>query len=64
VTPDEFPECGEWIPLVKDAARNTRLLPGDIIAAGSRRDGPYRAGGVVELAHDEIGVLRNTVVAR
>ena len=63
VTPDDFALRDDWIPRVKHAAQNTRLLPGDILAAGSRRDGPYRAGGVVELAHDEIGVLRNTVVA-
>jgi len=64
VTPDDFSEHDEWLPLVADAAQNTRLLPGDVLAAGSRRDGPYRAGGLVELVHDEIGVLRNTVVAR
>jgi 2-keto-4-pentenoate hydratase/2-oxohepta-3-ene-1,7-dioic acid hydratase in catechol pathway len=63
VTPDEFPLRDDWIPLLERAGRNTRLLPGDILAAGSMRDGPYRAGDVVELKLDEIGVLRNTVVA-
>ena len=36
VTPDEFPQRDDWIPLVEHAAQNTRLLPGDIIAAGSQ----------------------------
>ena len=40
----------------------TRLYPGDIIAAGSMRDGPYVAGDVVELEFAGIGVLRNRVV--
>jgi 2-keto-4-pentenoate hydratase/2-oxohepta-3-ene-1,7-dioic acid hydratase in catechol pathway len=62
VTPDEFPLRENWIALLANAGRNTRLLPGDILAAGSMRDGPYRSGEVVELKLDEIGVLRNTVV--
>jgi fumarylacetoacetate (FAA) hydrolase len=61
VTPDEFPSGGDWSALVEHAARNTRLLPGDILAAGSMRDGPYGAGDVVEVQLEEIGVLRNTV---
>ena len=64
VTPDEFPSRDDWTALVEHAGRNTRLLPGDILAAGSLREGPYRGGDVVGLKHDEIGVLRNTVVAR
>jgi fumarylacetoacetate (FAA) hydrolase len=61
VTPEEFPSRGDWSALVEHAARNTRLLPGDILAAGSMRDGPYGVGDVVEVKLDEIGVLRNTV---
>jgi 2-keto-4-pentenoate hydratase/2-oxohepta-3-ene-1,7-dioic acid hydratase in catechol pathway len=64
VTPDEFPSRGDWTALVEHAARNTRLLPGDIVAAGSRRDGPYSAGDAVEVGLEEIGVLRNTIAAR
>ena len=64
VTPDEFPLGDDWIALLDHAGRNTRLLPGDILAAGSMRNGPYRPGDVVELKLDEIGVLRNTVAAR
>jgi 2-keto-4-pentenoate hydratase/2-oxohepta-3-ene-1,7-dioic acid hydratase in catechol pathway len=64
VTPDEFPMRDDWLALVECAGRNTRLLPGDIIAAGSMRDGPYGSGDVVELKLDEIGVLRNAIVAR
>lgn len=62
VTPDDFPSRDDWGPLVEHAARNTRLLPGDILAAGSTRGGPYRAGDTVEVGLDEIGVLRNYVV--
>jgi fumarylacetoacetate (FAA) hydrolase len=64
VTPEEFPSRGDWSALVEHAARNTQLLPGDILAAGTRRDGPYGAGATVEVKLEEIGVLRNTVVAR
>jgi hypothetical protein len=61
VTPDEFPSRDDWTALVTHAARNTRLLPGDILAAGSMRDGPFRSGDPVEVRLEEIGVLRNTV---
>jgi 2-keto-4-pentenoate hydratase/2-oxohepta-3-ene-1,7-dioic acid hydratase in catechol pathway len=63
VTPDEFPLRDDWVALLEYAGRSTWLFPGDILAAGSTRDGPYRAGDVVELELDEIGVLRNRVVA-
>ena len=62
VTPDEFPSGGDWTPLVEHAARGTRLYPGDIVAAGTMRDGPYVPGDVVELELPIIGVLRNRVV--
>jgi 2-keto-4-pentenoate hydratase/2-oxohepta-3-ene-1,7-dioic acid hydratase in catechol pathway len=62
VTPEQFPSRGDWTALVEHAGRNTRLLPGDILAAGSLRDGPYRAGDVAEVKLEEIGVLRNTVL--
>jgi fumarylacetoacetate (FAA) hydrolase len=61
VTPDEFPSRDDWTALVEYAGRNTELLPGDILAAGSMRDGPYGAGDVVELRLDEIGTLRNVI---
>lgn len=64
VTPDEFPPRDDWVALVERAGWNTRLLPGDILASGSMRDGPYGPGAVVELKLDEIGVLRNFIVAR
>jgi 2-keto-4-pentenoate hydratase/2-oxohepta-3-ene-1,7-dioic acid hydratase in catechol pathway len=63
VTPDEFPSRAAWPARVELAARNTRLLPGDVIAAGSRRDGPFRPGDTVEVALDGLGVLRSYVVA-
>lgn len=62
VTPDEFPSRDDWHALVEYAGRNTHLLPGDILAAGSMRDGPYGAGDAVEVRLDEIGTLRNYVV--
>jgi hypothetical protein len=61
VTPDEFPSRDDWTPLVAHAAQNTHLLPGDILAAGSMRDGPYSSGDLVAVSLEEIGVLRNTV---
>jgi len=63
VTPDEFPSSDDWAALVEHAGRNTRLLPGDILAAGSMRDGPFGAGDTVEVQLEEIGVLRNYVAA-
>jgi 2-keto-4-pentenoate hydratase/2-oxohepta-3-ene-1,7-dioic acid hydratase in catechol pathway len=63
VTADEFPSGGDWFALVEHAAQNTRLLPGDILAAGSMRDGPHNPGDTVEVSLEEIGVLRNYVVA-
>ncbi|HET8895508.1 MAG TPA: fumarylacetoacetate hydrolase family protein [Gaiellaceae bacterium] len=62
ITLDEFPSGGDWTPLVEHAGRGTRLYPGDIIAAGTMRDGPYVPGDVVELEFAGIGVLRNRVV--
>jgi 2-keto-4-pentenoate hydratase/2-oxohepta-3-ene-1,7-dioic acid hydratase in catechol pathway len=62
VTPDEpvarFEEV-EWDRLIGAAARNTRLVPGDLIAAEPLATG--RADGVVELAIDGIGTLRNFI---
>jgi len=61
VTPDDFPSRDDWHALIDYAGRNTLLLPGDILAAGSMRDGPFRAGDVVEVELDEIGTLRNVI---
>ena len=63
VTPDEFPSRDDWGALVEHAARSTHLLAGDILAAGSMRNGPFRPGDTVEVELAEIGVLRNYVVA-
>jgi 2-keto-4-pentenoate hydratase/2-oxohepta-3-ene-1,7-dioic acid hydratase in catechol pathway len=63
VTPEELESREDWTALVDHARRNTRLLPGDIVAAGGIRDGPHRAGDVVELELPGIGVLRNYVAA-
>jgi fumarylacetoacetate (FAA) hydrolase len=62
-----------WDSIVAQAARNTRLLPGDVIGSGTvgsgcileLGDGRWlRPGDVVELEVERIGVLRNTVGAR
>jgi fumarylacetoacetate (FAA) hydrolase len=59
-----------WEQLVAQAARNTRLLPGDVLGSGTvgtgcileLGDGRWlRPGDVVELEVEGIGVLRNTV---
>jgi fumarylacetoacetate (FAA) hydrolase len=57
-----------WDELVAHAARNTRLLPGDVIGSGGvdvDRDGArLRPGDVVELELAGVGVLRNRVGQR
>ncbi len=59
-----------WERLLEQAARNTRLCPGDVIGSGTvgtgcileLGDGRWlRPGDVVELEVEGIGVLRNTV---
>jgi fumarylacetoacetate (FAA) hydrolase len=59
-----------WAQLVEQAARNTRLLPGDVLGSGTvgrgcileHGDGRWlQRGDVVELEVEGIGVLRNTV---
>jgi fumarylacetoacetate (FAA) hydrolase len=62
-----------WDAIVAYAARNTRLLPGDVLGSGTvgsgcileHGDGRWlRPGDVVELEIEGIGVLRNTVGPR
>jgi fumarylacetoacetate (FAA) hydrolase len=54
-----------WDELVAHAARNTRLLAGDVIGSGGvdvdRDVAPLRPGDLVELELEGIGVLRNRV---
>jgi fumarylacetoacetate (FAA) hydrolase len=59
-----------WDDLLRQAARNTKLLPGDLIGSGTvgtgcileHGDGRWlQRGDVVELEVEGIGVLRNTV---
>jgi 2-keto-4-pentenoate hydratase/2-oxohepta-3-ene-1,7-dioic acid hydratase in catechol pathway len=64
VTPDEFEATGvDWQALLDVAQRNTRLLPGDIVAAPGTPQEPVGAGAVVELARPQLGSLRNDVAA-
>jgi 2-keto-4-pentenoate hydratase/2-oxohepta-3-ene-1,7-dioic acid hydratase in catechol pathway len=63
VTADELESRDDWNALVEHSRRNTRLLPGDVIAAGGVRDGPHRAGDTVELEVEGIGILRSYVAA-
>jgi fumarylacetoacetate (FAA) hydrolase len=62
-----------WEAIVRQAARNTRLLPGDVIGSGTvgtgcileLGDGRWlQPGDVVELEIETIGILRNTVGPR
>jgi len=62
-----------WEQIVAHAARNTRLLPGDVLGSGTvgagcileLGDGRWlQPGDVVELEVEGIGVLRNTVGPR
>ena len=59
-----------WAAIVEQAARNTKLLPGDVLGSGTvgsgcileHGDGRWlQRGDVVELEVEGIGVLRNTV---
>jgi len=60
VTLDEAGD-GDWEHLLAHAARNTRLLPGDVIAASGVGRAQARAGDVIELGFEPVGVLRNRV---
>jgi fumarylacetoacetate (FAA) hydrolase len=62
-----------WERIVEQAARNTRLFPGDVLGSGTvgtgcileHGDGRWlEPGDVVELEVEGIGVLRNTVGPR
>lgn len=65
VTPDELEV--DWVDfreLLAHAAANTRLLPGDVIAApGGQRKEPVRAGDTAEVSLPPFGTLRNYVAA-
>jgi 2-keto-4-pentenoate hydratase/2-oxohepta-3-ene-1,7-dioic acid hydratase in catechol pathway len=60
VVTDAVEDLGD---LVAYAARNTRLLPGDVIAAPGEAQEPVRAGDVVELSLPPFDRLRNVVAA-
>jgi hypothetical protein len=63
LTPDELERrFGDFDELVERVVLNTRLLPGDVIAATSVfRGDPVRAGGVGEVSYPPFGHLRNPV---
>ena len=64
VTPDEFVEA-DFPELFARAAANTRLLPGDVIAApGGQRKELVRAGDVAEVGMEPFGTLRNVIGQR
>ena len=62
VTPDEL-ELEGFDELVARAAANTRLYPGDLVAAHGDASGPVGAGAVVEFELEPFGTLRNVVIA-
>jgi hypothetical protein len=66
LTPDELVEPGaDFAALLAHAAANTRLLPGDVIAApGGQRKELVHAGDVGEVSLEPFGVLRNPVAQR
>jgi 2-keto-4-pentenoate hydratase/2-oxohepta-3-ene-1,7-dioic acid hydratase in catechol pathway len=63
VTPDEYaPTDADFPALVAYAGKNTRLLPGEIIAApGGRRQELVKAGDIAEVSLPPFGTLRNPV---
>jgi hypothetical protein len=62
LTPDELPALN-LDPLLAQAARNTRLLPGDLVAAPGEELPAVRAGERFEAALEPFGALRNRVEA-
>jgi hypothetical protein len=60
ITPDEL-DTSDWRERVAHAARNTRLLPGELLIAPTGT-GPAVERGYFEAALDGIGTLANTVV--
>jgi hypothetical protein len=63
ITPDEYePGHVDFGPLIAYAGRNTRLLPGEVIAAApGHRQEPVRTGDVAEVSLPPFGVLRSPV---
>jgi hypothetical protein len=61
VTPDELDSAGDWAPLIEHVARNTHLYPGDVVAAGGERLGPFYPGDIAEAGFEPIGMLRNVL---
>ena len=65
VTPDELDVEADFHQLFTHAAANTRLLPGDVIAApGGQRKELVRAGDVAEVGMEPFGTLRNVIGQR
>ncbi len=65
VTPDELDVEADFHQLFAHAAANTRLLPGDVIAApGGQRKELVRAGDVAEVGMEPFGTLRNVIGQR
>jgi hypothetical protein len=62
LTPDEIPGLALG-QLLAQAAQNTRLLPGDLLAASGEELPPAGAGDVVEAALEPFGVLSGRVEA-
>jgi hypothetical protein len=61
--PQESLDYDDWEKLLVHAARNTKLMPGDVIAAGAEPLEPVGAGDEVELELPPFGALRNYVAA-
>jgi 2-keto-4-pentenoate hydratase/2-oxohepta-3-ene-1,7-dioic acid hydratase in catechol pathway len=64
LTPDDVEmQDVDWNALLDRAEQNTRLLPGDVIAAPGVPQDPVRAGDVAEVTLLPFGTLRNDVAA-
>ena len=63
VTPDEADAGAGWDIRVECAARNTALLPGDVLAGPGVAQPPAGAGAAVEVSAAPFGSLRNSVAA-
>jgi hypothetical protein len=64
ITPEDVEiEQVDWDALLDRAEQNTRLLPGDVIAAPGVSQDPVRAGDIAEVNLPLFGTLRNDVAA-
>jgi len=63
LTEEELP-AAPWSALLAEAGRNTRLVPGDLVAAPGEERTALRVGDLLEAEIEPFGILRNRVESR